>query len=192
MIGIIDYEGGNKASVTNALEYLGIKYILARDAGDLERCDGLILPGQGRFGDVMDKLSGMREGLLSQLREGKPYLGICVGLQILFESSEEDPGVPGLGIFKGRIRRFRQGKIPQVGWNMASSSSPLFPKREERFYFVHSYYAISDEEIARTKYGVSYSSAVQKGNIYAVQFHPERSGEAGLELLKNFCEVRRC
>ncbi len=197
--GLVDYGGGNLRSVENALNALGVKPVIVSAPADLEGITHLILPGQGEFGDVMSQL-GTR-GLISPLREwisaGKPYFGICVGFQILFEGSDEAPGTDGLGIVKGRCVRFREGegrKIPQMGWNgTVPASRNGFWKglgNEPYFYFVHSYYPIprdTDWKLSTTDYaGEKFTSAVEKGDVLACQFHPEKSQDAGLVLISNF------
>lgn len=203
MVAIIDYDAGNIKSVEKAVQRLGQEAVVTRDADLLRGADHIILPGVGAFGDAMEKLK--RYGLIPVIHEaidsGTPFLAICLGLQLLFEESEESPGVPGLGIFKGSIRRIPdvEGlKIPQIGWN-----SLHFPRESRLFrgcneeayvYFVHSYYLkAADESIvsAETEYGVTIHAAVEKENVFACQFHPEKSSEVGLHMLENFLDVRR-
>ncbi|MFH0875539.1 MAG: imidazole glycerol phosphate synthase subunit HisH [archaeon] len=198
MIGIIDYGGGNIGSVKNALSYLGINSILAKDENSIRKANSLIMPGQGRFGDCILGLS--KRKLLLPLKEemskGKPFLGICIGQQILFSRSEEDVGIDGLGLIKGNVVKFSLNqKVPQIGWNSVNikKETQLFCGIFDGsfFYFVHSYYTNCLEAnaiIAQTNYGISYPCAVAKKNIFGVQFHPEKSGKAGLKLLKNFCK----
>lgn len=207
MIAIIDYDAGNIRSVEKALLFLGEKPVITRDRALLEAADGVILPGVGAFGDAMGRLReyGLTEVIRKLVREDRPFLGICLGLQLLFESSEESPGAEGLGILKGRIRRIPEGwesagrprKIPHIGWN-----SLTFPKEGRLFaglpaetyvYFVHSYYLQAEEDIvtARTAYGVTIDASVEKGNLFACQFHPEKSSQAGLHMLKNFVDLVR-
>ena len=207
MIAIIDYDAGNIRSVEKALAMLGEAPVITRDPALLRAADGVILPGVGAFGDAMNRLReyGLAEVIREIARENRPFLGICLGLQLLFESSEESPGVDGLGIVKGRILRIPDGreesgrprKIPHIGWN-----SLAFPKEGRLFaglpegtyvYFVHSYYLKAEEDIvtARTEYGVSIDASVEKGNLFACQFHPEKSSEAGLRILQNFVELVR-
>ena len=198
MIAIIDYDAGNIKSVEKALQYLGEETVLTRDAGTILAADKVVLPGVGAFGDAMDKLH--RYGLVDVIKEvcakGTPFLGICLGLQLLFESSDETPGVEGLGILKGRIVRIPDApglKIPHIGWNSLhlQNDGRLFKGIEEQsyVYFVHSYYLQCEEpEIvkATTEYGVHIHASVEKGNVFACQFHPEKSGEVGLKILRNF------
>ncbi len=198
MIAIIDYDAGNIKSVQKALQYLGQEAVLTRDREVILSADRAVLPGVGSFGDAMEKLKGY--GLSEVVREfaatGKPFLGICLGLQLLFEESEESPGVQGLGLLKGKIRRIPEGegrKVPQIGWNDISihPDSRLFRGIPDHsyVYFVHSYYleaADRKEVAATTEYGVSIDAAVEAGNVYACQFHPEKSSDVGLGILKNF------
>ena len=201
MIAIIDYDAGNIKSVEKALQYLGEEAVITRDAGEILMADKVILPGVGAFGDAMEKLN--RYGLVPVIREvvekGIPFLGICLGLQLMFESSEEAPGVEGLGLLKGKIVRIPEGdglKVPHMGWNSLS-----FPKEGRLFagipensyvYFVHSYYLQAEEDIvtATAEYGVTIHASVEKGNVFACQFHPEKSSHTGLTILKNFVELK--
>ena len=201
MIAIIDYDAGNIKSVEKALQYLGEEAVITRDAGEILAADKVILPGVGAFGDAMEKLN--RYGLVPIIHEvvekGIPFLGICLGLQLMFESSEEAPGVEGLGLLKGKIVRIPEGdglKVPHMGWNSLS-----FPKKGRLFagipensyvYFVHSYYLQAEEDIvtATAEYGVTIHASVEKGNVFACQFHPEKSSHTGLTILKNFVELK--
>ena len=205
MVAIIDYDAGNVKSVEKALQFLGKETILTRDPEKILAADRVILPGVGAFGDAMQKLRdyGLVEVIRAVTEKGTPFLGICLGLQLLFESSEESPGVPGLGILKGKILRIPDGvgadgkplKIPHIGWNSLD-----FPGKGRLFegispqlyvYFVHSYYLKAEEDIvtARTEYGVSIDASVEKGNVFACQFHPEKSSETGLSILRNFIRI---
>ena len=201
MIAIIDYDAGNIKSVEKALQYLGEEAVITRDAGEILMADKVVLPGVGAFGDAMEKLN--RYGLVPVIHEvvekGIPFLGICLGLQLMFESSEEAPGVEGLGLLKGKIVRIPEGdglKVPHMGWNSLS-----FPKEGRLFagipdnsyvYFVHSYYLQAEEDIvtATAEYGVTIHASVEKGNVFACQFHPEKSSHTGLTILKNFVELK--
>lgn len=205
MIAIIDYDAGNIKSVEKALLLLGEEVVVTREPTQILSAQKVILPGVGAFGDAMHKLweYGLVEVIRKVADQGTPFLGICLGLQLLFESSEESPGVEGLGLLKGKILRIPDGqnedgtalKIPHIGWN-----SLEFPKQGRLFqglskepyvYFVHSYYLKAEEDIvtARTQYGVSIDASVEKGNVFACQFHPEKSSETGLHILKNFVEI---
>lgn len=198
MIAIIDYDAGNIKSVEKALLALGEETIITRDPKVLLEADHVILPGVGSFGDAMDKLChyGLVETIKQIVQKGTPFLGICLGLQLLFEESEESKGVKGLGLLKGKILRIPDGpglKIPHIGWN-----SLKFPHKGRLFlglpeesyvYFVHSYYLkAAEEEIvtATTEYGTLIHASVEKNNIFGCQFHPEKSSEVGLTILKNF------
>ena len=200
MIAIIDYDAGNVKSVEKALQALNQDVVITNDKATLLAADKVILPGVGAFGDAMEKLQAY--GLVEVIRElvemKKPFLGICLGLQLMFEESEESPGVKGLGLLKGKIVRFPQSelKVPQIGWNSLEfpKESVLFNgiRSGEYVYFVHSYYLKAEEDIvaATTEYGVIVHAAVEKGNIFACQFHPEKSSGVGLNILKNFVEYK--
>jgi glutamine amidotransferase len=201
MIAIVDYDAGNIRSVENALNSLGLENVVTDDAAVIRGADRVILPGVGAFGDAMKKLSD--RGLTEVIREvaaTKPFLGICLGLQLLFEESEEAPGVPGLGILPGKIVRIPEGggrKIPHIGWNDLSmpKESPLFAgvPAGSYVYFVHSYYLQAGElsdVAATTEYGVTIHAAVQRGKLCACQFHPEKSGDVGMKILMNFAGMQ--
>lgn len=198
MIAIIDYDAGNVKSVEKALQALNQEVVITNDKETLLAADKVILPGVGAFGDAIEKLQayGLVDVIHELVEKKKPFLGICLGLQLMFEESEESPGVKGLGLLKGKIVRFPQSelKVPQIGWN-----SLEFPKESVLFrdinngeyvYFVHSYYLKAEEDIvvATTEYGVTVHAAVEKDNIFACQFHPEKSSGVGLHILKNFVE----
>ena len=198
LITIIDYGVGNLYSVEKAFASIGEEVKVSGNADDLEAADKLILPGVGAFGDCMKNLesTGLIPVILSQIANGKSILGICVGLQILFEGSDESPDIKGLGIFKGRVRKINapQLKIPHMGWNSVKSNNNLFDgiKDDSYFYFVHSYHAVPEDKdliIATTTYNETLTAAVADKNIYATQFHPEKSGDVGLHLLKNFVNI---
>ncbi len=204
MTAIIDYDAGNLRSVEKALEALGEEACATRDPETILGADRVILPGVGAFGDAMEKLR--QYGLTGTVRQaagsGKPFLGICLGLQLLFESSEESPGVPGLGILKGKILRLPKQaglKIPHMGWNdlEIAPGSRLFRgiPQESFVYFVHSYYLEAEDAgivAATAGYGVRIHAAAERGNVFACQFHPEKSGGVGLRILKNFVEMELC
>ena len=201
MIAIIDYDAGNLRSVEKALQALGEETVITRDRDEILSADRVILPGVGAFGDAMEKLHqyGLVEIIRQVVQNGTPFLGICLGLQLLFEESEESQGVPGLGILKGKIRRIPNTpglKIPHMGWNslILRPGTRLFSGLGEDpyVYFVHSYYLeAADPEIvaARTDYGVEIHAAVEKDNVFACQFHPEKSSDTGLQILKNFISL---
>ncbi|WP_195984406.1 imidazole glycerol phosphate synthase subunit HisH [Clostridium sp. D33t1_170424_F3] len=201
MIAVIDYGAGNLQSVVKAFHYIGCDVKVTADKEELMEASAAILPGVGAFGDSMRCLnqSGMVQPALDFIESGKPFLGICLGLQLLFEGSEEDPGVPGLGVLKGKICKIPekgQLKVPHIGWNSLNIRKPegLFQDLEENpyVYFVHSYYLHAEDRdvvSATTEYGVQIDAAVQKGNLFATQFHPEKSGRTGLKMLKNFVSL---
>lgn len=197
MICIIDYGAGNIESVRKALEYIGAQCVVSADKEVLAKADAAILPGVGSFGDAMNELRSrnLEEPIKDFIASGKPFLGICLGLQILFESSEESPGAVGLGVLKGKIVRIPDGeglKIPHMGWNSLNieKDDALFKgvECEPYVYFVHSYYLKAEEDIVTStaEYGVNIHASVAKGNLRACQFHPEKSGELGIKILKNF------
>jgi len=197
MIAIIDYGAGNLHSVKNALDFIGAKSIITADAQTILSADAVILPGVGAFGDCMASLTkcGLVDTVKAAAKSGRPFLGICLGLQLMFEESEESEGVQGLGIFKGKVVRLpdRGLKIPHMGWNNIEvvkeskilSGSPYV-------YFVHSYYiAPEDESIisAYTEYGERIAVAVEKDSVFAAQFHPEKSGDEGMKILRRFAAL---
>ena len=200
MIAIIDYDAGNLKSVEKALLFLGEEAKITSDAEEILRADKIILPGVGAFGDAMEKLNtrGLSEVIREAVRRKIPLLGICLGLQLLFEASEESPGVDGLSVLKGKIIRIpdKEGyKVPHIGWNSLkiNPESKLFAgiPEDAYVYFVHSYYLKAEEPIvaAQTDYVVDIHAAVEKEHVFACQFHPEKSGEIGLKLLKNFATM---
>ena len=201
MIGIIDYDAGNIRSVEKAMKYLGQDVCITRDRDTLLRADKVILPGVGSFGDAMNHLQ--EYGLVDVIHEltelEKPFLGICLGLQLLFERSEESPGVEGLGILKGEILKIPETeglKIPHMGWNSLEikPDTRLFAgiSNGAYVYFVHSYYLKAEDPkivAATTEYSTHIHAAVEQGNVFACQFHPEKSSEVGLQILKNFISL---
>lgn len=201
MIAIIDYDAGNIKSVEKALVFLGEEVCVTRDREVILTADKVILPGVGSFGDAMEKLHnyGLVEVIKEVVDKKTPFLGICLGLQLLFEKSDESPGVKGLSILEGEIVRIPEEeglKIPHIGWN-----SLKFPHKgrlfagideEEYVYFVHSYYLQSKDKdivVATTEYGTVIEASVEKENVFACQFHPEKSSDIGLKILKNFIEL---
>ncbi len=196
MVVLIDYGAGNVGSVLKAVQYLGYPVKAVDRPELLNGADKFILPGQGHFGSMMKALRERRllEALQKKLAAGKPYLGICLGLQALYEGSDEAPDVSGLSVLAGRVRRFEHAeKIPQIGWNRLEfrQSEGLFKDvpRGSFVYYCHSYYApVTAETVATTDYGEPYAAAIEKDNIWAVQFHPEKSGDVGLRVLRNFLE----
>lgn len=203
MIAIIDYDAGNIKSVEKALLALGEEVIVTSDARQILEADGVILPGVGAFGDAMEKLKdyGLVEVIHQVVEKKTPFLGICLGLQLLFESSEESPGVKGLGILEGQIVRIPDGegiKVPHIGWNSLTypNKGRLFEGIAENsyVYFVHSYYLRAKEEsivTAATEYGTYIHASVEKDNVFACQFHPEKSSDVGLTILKNFIQITK-
>ncbi len=202
MIAVIDYGAGNLQSVVKALNYIGCQNFITDSKEELFKADGAILPGVGSFGDAMDCMnsSGAAQAVLEFAKSGKPLLGICLGLQLLFDKSEESPGAKGLGLLKGSITRIPNAggtlKIPHMGWNSLDikKHDALFEgiDGEPYVYFVHSYYLKADDESivsSRTNYGVEIDASVSSGNIYAMQFHPEKSGRVGLQILRNFAKL---
>ena len=202
MRAIIDYDAGNIKSVENALRFLGHDVVVTADPEVILQADHVILPGVGAFGDAMQRLRsrGLEDTIREVVDRGTPFLGICLGLQLLFEESEESPGVRGLALLPGRIRRIPDGegrKVPQIGWNDIS-----FPRESRLFkglpqgsfvYFVHSFYLEAGDRsdvAATTEYGVSIDAAVEHGNLFACQFHPEKSERVGMQILENFLAVR--
>ena len=202
MVAIIDYDAGNIKSVENAVRFLGHEVTVTSNAEEILCADHIILPGVGAFGDAMKRLSGagLEETIRKAVDREIPFLGICLGLQLIFEESEESPGVKGLGLLPGRIRRIPEGdgrKVPQIGWNDLSfpRSSRLFAGIPEGsyVYFVHSYYLEAGDPAdvaARTQYGVSIDAAVEHGKLFACQFHPEKSERIGMQILENFLKLR--
>ena len=203
MIGIIDYDAGNIKSVEKALAYLGEETVVSRDPQVLLRADKVILPGVGSFGEAMENLHkyGLVPVIQDMIKKGTPFLGICLGLQLLFEGSEETPGVEGLGILKGKILRIPPSpglKIPHMGWNSLhlQNNGRLFKDIPEdtHVYFVHSYYLqAEDPQIVKavTEYSTTIHASVEKDNVFACQFHPEKSSKYGLKILENFAKLEK-
>jgi imidazole glycerol phosphate synthase glutamine amidotransferase subunit len=194
VISILDYGAGNLRSVENTLGAIGAEYELVRDADGLRKAEKIILPGVGHFGQMMRALDEMRvrEALIERIRAGIPFLGICLGLQALFEASEEAPEARGLGVFEGRIARFHgDARVPHMGWNSLErmrESGLLEGTGETPYvYFANSFYAPAVEEAsAICEYGVRFTAVLEHENIHAVQFHPEKSGAVGLKIVSNF------
>jgi len=200
-VAVVDYDAGNTLSVTRALEMVGARVELTPDPERVLAADAVVLPGVGAFGDCMRKLQerGMDEACKETFLAGKPFLGVCVALQVVFGGSEESPGVEGLGLMPGKVVRFGGDglKVPHIGWNELSlvRSHPVLDGLDgEAFYFVHSYYPEPEEVgdlIGETEYGVSFCSAAGRENLVAVQFHPEKSSKSGLALYENFLSWAR-
>lgn len=199
MIAIVDYGMGNLRSVTNAFRVLGVDAVITRDRGTIGSSKAIVLPGVGAFGKCIENLRRLElfDFLKAVVEDGRLYLGICLGMQILFESSEEAPGVEGMGLIKGTVSRFTGDlKVPHMGWNGVEivKKHPVFDgiQNGSHFYFVHSFYCKPAEEgvtATTTRYGTDFSSSVAKGRMFACQFHPEKSQKIGLALLQNFIRL---
>jgi glutamine amidotransferase len=198
VIAVIDYGMGNLKSVTNAFRSLGAPIVITRDRATIGASSAIVLPGVGAFGKCVENLKdfGLFDFLKEQIASGKRYLGICLGLQVLFDSSEEAEGIAGMGVIRGRVARFKPGlKVPHMGWNTVRvvKRSPLLDGvgSDAYFYFVHSYYPLPEEEVSATttSYGVDFTSSIEKENIFACQFHPEKSQRIGLALLRRFVDL---
>ena len=197
MITIIDYGAGNVTNVKNAFEKIGVSASISNKPKEWKNSDAIVLPGVGAFGTALERIGTRTARIRELLEEGAPFLGICLGMQILFERSEESPKANGLGVFKGKVKRFgTKLPVPQIGWNIVKPiNSPLFDGMKEfQAYFVNSYYCnVSENSIvsATSEYGIVFPSAIWSKNIFATQFHPEKSGIVGLQVLENFIkEVR--
>ena len=195
MITVVDYGMGNLRNVRRALETVGCAVQISGDPAVVTAAGKILLPGVGAFGEAVKHIDalGLREPLLRHARAGRPLLGICLGMQLLFESSEESPGAAGLGLFPGKVRKFAEGrKIPHIGWNDVVPDGPsrLLSGDAVCCYFVHSYYVeVMDVTLAMTEYGTRFSSGVGAGNVFGFQFHPEKSQDGGLKMLKAFAEL---
>ena len=203
MVAIIDYDAGNIKSVQKAIEYLGEEVIITREPEVILNASRVILPGVGAFGDAMEKLHkyNLVDVIKEVVKREIPFLGICLGLQLLFETSDETPGVQGLGILKGKIKRIPDNgelKIPHIGWNSLSfpNKGRLYEgiPQESYVYFVHSYYLDAEDKgivVATTEYGTTVHASVEQGNVFACQFHPEKSSSVGLKILDNFLKISK-
>ena len=203
MVAIIDYDAGNIKSVEKAIQFLGEEAVITREAEQILSASHVILPGVGAFGDAMEKLQnyGLIPVIHEVVKRQIPFLGICLGLQLFFERSDETPGVEGLGILKGEIKRIPDGedlKIPHIGWNSLKfpNKGRLYEglKENSYVYFVHSYYLEAKEPeivVAETEYGTRIHASVEKGNVFACQFHPEKSSSVGLKILENFLKISK-
>ncbi|MFC1569822.1 imidazole glycerol phosphate synthase subunit HisH [bacterium] len=199
MIALINYEAGNIHSVTKALEKCGADVQVTDNVEVIEKADKILLPGVGAFGKAMEALTRLElvKPLQQAVHQKKPFLGICVGLQLLFESSEENPGSEGLCVLKGHVKRFPEGvKIPHLGWNevMQKKDSPLWNDVPDGsfYYFANSYYVVPEQETiiaGKTEYNVPFVSSIQEGNLFGCQFHPEKSQKWGLKILENFVKL---
>lgn len=206
MIAVIDYGMGNLRSVQKALELVGAKARVTSKPEDLKKCEKLVFPGVGAFGEAMRELKRLKlaDPIKDAISEGRPFLGLCLGLQLLFEYSDEAPGVKGLGILKGDVKRFRVKnlKVPHMGWNsikvarsQSHKATSIFKGVPENsyMYFVHSYYVKPKDKkitLTTTDYGIKFVSGICKDNIYGLQFHPEKSQELGLKILENFVKLK--
>lgn len=199
MIVVIDYGMGNLRSVAKALAKVGAKVVVSSRPADIKKAEKIVLPGVGAFGDAVKELKRRRlfNPIKEEVKKGKPFLGICLGMQLLLEKSSENPGVKGLGLIKGAVKRFsKKVKVPQIGWNQIKikKGCPLFEgiPNSSYVYFCHSYYAVPKNKnvvATRTSYNVNFASAVYDKNIFAVQFHPEKSQKLGLKILRNFVKL---
>ena len=196
MITIIDYKSGNLKSISNGFKKIGIDYQITNDKEIIADSDYLVLPGVGAFGSAMENLKPFEDIIHEHVADDKPFLGICLGQQVLMSESEESPGIEGLDLFKGDVRLLPPGvKIPHMGWNQLKvvNDSPILDGIDkEYFYFVHSYHVVPDDEeiIAGTcEYGVDVAASLGQNNLFSTQFHPEKSGKAGLKILKNFVNL---
>ncbi len=199
MISIFDYGAGNLQSVQNALEHIETRFRVINSAAEIRDSEKIIFPGVGNFGQMMNALDrlSVRQALKERLASGIPFLGICLGLQALFDGSEEASDCPGLGLISGDVQRFPEGaRVPHMGWNNVSPVGPSrllpSPGAHDYFYFAHSYFApVSAESVAVCEYGSSFAAVIEHGNLFAVQFHPEKSGERGLRLLRRFVDLAK-
>ncbi len=197
MIVIINYGSGNLKSIKNGFTKIGKETVISQDIREMEKADALVLPGVGAFGTAMEHLENYRNIIHEHINNGKPFLGVCLGLQVLFTKSHENKGVKGLDVFKGEVVKIPEEglKIPHMGWNDLKivNECPLLDRiGKDYMYFVHSYYVKPDDEdiiAATTNYGVDLTAAVCRDNVFATQFHPEKSGEVGLNILKNFVKT---
>ncbi|MBP5785241.1 MAG: imidazole glycerol phosphate synthase subunit HisH [Methanobrevibacter sp.] len=196
MITVIDYKSGNLRSISNSFKKIGSEAKITDDPSEIANAKHLVLPGVGAFGTAMENIEPYKDVIFEHIDDGKPFLGICLGLQVLLSSSEESPGVKGLDIFKGHVAKIPEGrKIPHMGWNQIklTKECPILDGVDGKdFYFVNSYHAVRDDIdnlSATADYGFDVTAAVSKDNVFATQFHPEKSGVPGLKILKNFVNL---
>lgn len=194
MITIIDYEAGNLKSITNMLDFLCQEYRISSNPKEIEQADRIIFPGQGHFAQAMKNLEGkgLIEPIKTAISNNSQFLGICLGLQVLFEKSEEAPGIKGLGIIRGEVKRFSTGKIPQIGWNKIKTTLNNKYLEDDYFYFVNSYYVKPQDEsvISSTAYyNEDFCASIEYKNLTALQFHPEKSSEAGIKFFKKWLNI---
>lgn len=193
-IGIIDYKSGNLKSIQNMLTYLGQEHFIASTKEEISQADKLIFPGQGHFAQAKKALesSGLTDSIKKSIKEGTPFLGICLGLQILFENSEEAPTEKGLSIIEGDVLKFQQGKTPQIGWNKITTTKNNSILEDESYYFVNSYYIKPKDTTivsAYCNYHIDFAASIEQQNLIAVQFHPEKSGEAGIRVFEKWIKL---
>ena len=191
---VLDYGAGNIKSVTNILDKLGCTYKLTDKKEEILEADKIILPGQGHFGQFMESLSskGLTDALIYKINSGVPFLGICLGIQVLFEESEEAPGIKGLSIFPGKVVKFTEGKVPQIGWNKLKTTENNSILTDEYVYFVNSYYVVPENKEIISSYSdyyIDFVASIESKNVSAFQFHPEKSGEVGFEFFKRWIEI---
>lgn len=191
MITIIDYEAGNLKSICNMLDFLGEKYQISSDPKEIETAKKIIFPGQGHFAQAMKNLENKNliAPIKTAIKNNAKFLGICLGLQVLFETSEEAPGVKGLGIIKGEVKKFTVGKTPQIGWNKIETTQNNSYLDDDFFYFVNSYYVIPENEnviSSKCNYNINFTASIEYKNLTAVQFHPEKSSNAGINFFKKW------
>ena len=196
MITIIDHKSGNLKSISNGFKKIGADYQITDDKEVIADSDFLVLPGVGAFGSAMENLESFKDIIYEHVNDNKPFLGICLGQQVLMDSSDESPGAEGLGLFKGHVELLPEGvKIPHMGWNKLEvvNDSPILEGIDgEYFYFVHSYHVVPDNEnivAGKCDYGGDVVASLSQNNLFATQFHPEKSGKAGLKILKNFTKL---
>lgn len=194
MITIIDYEAGNLKSICNMLDFLGAKFIISSTPSEIEAATQIIFPGQGHFAQAMQNLKrkNLIEPIKAAISNDAKFLGICLGLQVLFESSEEAPDIDGLGIIKGEVKKFTEGKIPQIGWNKIQTTQNNSYLDEDYFYFVNSYYVVpQDENVISSKasYHIDFCASIEHKKLTAVQFHPEKSSQAGINFFEKWIRV---
>lgn len=197
MITIIDYKSGNLRSISNGFKKIGVKAKITDNPEDIANAEYLVLPGVGAFGTAMQNLNPFKDLIYEHINDDKPFLGICLGQQVLLSSSDETPNVKGLDLFKGHVEKIPEGrKIPHMGWNQIKvlKNCPILEGVDEKsFYFVHSYHVVVDDEsyiAAKCDYGLDITAALSSNNLFATQFHPEKSGVFGLKILKNFVNIK--
>lgn len=198
MIGILDYGAGNLGSVSYAFKRIKTENKIVKTAAEIRKCNALVIPGVGAFKTGMKGLKPVKRAVVEFVKIGKPVLGICLGMQLLFEKGTEDGSTAGLAIFKGNVEKMKAPKLPHVGWNQVKQKrkSRLFAGIGDNsyFYFVHSYACVPKKSeciVGTTKFYVEFASVVEQGNVFGVQFHPEKSGRVGEKMLKNFCKIVR-